>query len=516
MEKNERGALERALTLMACLILVCWVAASCARSTGEPDEGSTDDLGDSGLVGFWLGSAEHEGQPGEFAFDLDRDEDGRLIATLSLPSIDAWDIGRVPVDESEDGALQILSSRFERTANGGLRGPLPAELVPVHEIEVLLERSERSRHEQAASEPADSEPAGEPEQLWRRDLESPIWADLTILGSSVLVGTDEGLLHRIAVEGGQEIWTVDPGSTGGAIRAQPVVAGNVILVSSDDGELSVLGHDGGPHWTRRIDSPMDRSDGSEAARRYAFQAPAPRVDTSGGRVYVPVSEGLVVLALESGDEVRRVGSDQPASSQPLLAAGKVYVTSFDGSVVALDQESGEQVWRAETGAAINTSPALAGELLVVGSRSYELLGLDLETGARAWSYYSWYSWMESSPRVVGDVVYAGSSDSQQLHAIDARTGSVLWTFDTGGSAWGRPFVVDDLVLIGTVGVADYMVEHQATLWAVSRPDGRPRWRVRFERPDDAPRWGVGSSVVGLDGRVVVGRLDGVLAAYSLD
>ena len=93
--------------------------------------------------------------------------------------------------------------------------------------------------------------------------------------------------------------------------------------------------------------------------------------------------------------------------------------------------------------------------------------------------------MESSPVVVDDIVYVGSSDALELFAFDLATGEEIWHFATGGWSWGTPVVTDDAVYI----MSPAPIEGYVT-------------------------GGVFASPVILDGVVYVGALDGRIYAIA--
>jgi polyvinyl alcohol dehydrogenase (cytochrome) len=80
---------------------------------------------------------------------------------------------------------------------------------------------------------------------------------------------------------------------------------------------------------------------------------------------------------------------------------------------------------------------------------------------------------KSQPAVVDGVLYVGSTDGT-FHAMDAKTGAPLWTFDTGttggfqgGAIWDGPAVVGDRVYFAGQGGYFYALDkHDGTLvWA---------------------------------------------------
>jgi polyvinyl alcohol dehydrogenase (cytochrome) len=76
---------------------------------------------------------------------------------------------------------------------------------------------------------------------------------------------------------------------------------------------------------------------------------------------------------------------------------------------------------------------------------------------------------KSQPAVVGGVIYFGSTDGT-FHALDAKTGAPLWTFDgalQAGAIWDGPAVVGDRVYFGGAGGYFYALNKRtgALVWA---------------------------------------------------
>lgn len=58
--------------------------------------------------------------------------------------------------------------------------------------------------------------------------------------------------------------------------------------------------------------------------------------------------------------------------------------------------------------------------------------------------------MHSSPAVANGVVYVGSN---RLFALNARTGTKLWIYNTDGPVYSSPAVANGLISVGSVGLA---------------------------------------------------------------
>jgi outer membrane protein assembly factor BamB len=136
-----------------------------------------------------------------------------------------------------------------------------------------------------------------------------------------------------------------------------------------------------------------------------------------------------------------------------------------GDVVALDNTTGSILWRYTTPGDRGgfQGKALLTDRLVIVNDAYahSLLGIDLKTGVEVWRTTNdqlGYINSETTPVLVGDTVFAGSTDTQ-VYAVDAKTGVILWRVvgDQNGLgsvdvcphfliplefAGGKPFLVD--------------------------------------------------------------------------
>jgi outer membrane protein assembly factor BamB len=80
--------------------------------------------------------------------------------------------------------------------------------------------------------------------------------------------------------------------------------------------------------------------------------------------------------------------------------------------------------------------------------THALYALDARTGTKLWSFATGNSMIESSPAVANGVVYVGSVD-HSLYALDARTGTKLWSFATGYYIESSPAVANGVVYVGS-------------------------------------------------------------------
>ncbi len=69
------------------------------------------------------------------------------------------------------------------------------------------------------------------------------------------------------------------------------------------------------------------------------------------------------------------------------------------------------------------------------------------SGTLAWSFATGGS-VYSSPAVVDGVVYMGSQDGN-VYALSAYTGSLIWSYQTGSYVSSSPAVSNGLVYVGS-------------------------------------------------------------------
>jgi outer membrane protein assembly factor BamB len=168
---------------------------------------------------------------------------------------------------------------------------------------------------------------------------------------------------------------------------------------------------------------------------------------------------LTTETIDGVDELWRTPLPEAAglSTAPLVVDGTVYAQGASGQVVAVDLATGDLTWTSEpTG--YNIGPygvAVDGERVYALDGSQGVLALDRADGAVVWRTDVTTTptlGIDIQPVVVDGLVLASSvpvsiggiytpGDRGVIHALDAATGAVRWTFDTvEGDLWGHPEV----------------------------------------------------------------------------
>lgn len=278
---------------------------------------------------------------------------------------------------------------------------------------------------------AGAQPASGGEELWRFGAGARVDSSPTIVDGTVYVGNSDDSLYAIDAETGDEEWQFEAGD---GVRTAPQVVDGTVYVGSFDANV------------------------------YAVDA----------------ATGEEVWSFETGDNV---------NSSPTVAGGTLFVGSDDGIVYALDADTGEEVWRFDAGDIVRSSPTVVDGLVFVGGFDFAAFALEAATGEQAWRFDT-HTRVDASPTVVDGTAFVpgGTSRHDCLTALDARTGTELWSLEGGGSAESAsPTVLD-----GTV----YVLGGDDVLYATDAETGDVQW-------DFETRFGIGSAPTVAGGVVFV-------------
>lgn len=185
--------------------------------------------------------------------------------------------------------------------------------------------------------------------------------------------------------------------------------------------------------------------------------------------------------------------------QAVVSTDTVYAASSDRFIYALDSANGTLKWKFETSHQNWSQPILVSEEIVVASLDHSVYALD-KTGSLLWQ-------TELNGAIVGspitdeksEKVYVGTI-GQAFYALDAKSGKVIWQFDTKSSLWSAPLITEGTLLICDEAGAVYSID----------PDtGKALWSTD-----------VGGKVMGgllaVDGGFVVVTEDSTVRAFDLD
>jgi outer membrane protein assembly factor BamB len=309
------------------------------------------------------------------------------------------------------------------------------------------------------------------------------------VSSGPVVGTDavhvasggrSSTIYALDAATGEARWTVEPDVEG--FMNSPAVVEGVVYVGSLDATL----------WA------LDAATGESLwERELGLRGTSPTV--AGDLLFVSASGLLHALDRRTGEQRWRFQrfDDSLAGSTPAVTGDAVYhvatADSDESRLVAVDRESRSRRWESGERRRVlpMVAPAVGGELVYVadGINGPSLVAFDAATGETVWEADHARAGLFASPALADGTLYAGSLDDS-LYAVDAATGDLRWSFETGGGIVPAPAVAGGTVVVGSNDGAVYGVDAAA---------GERRWRFGTGfRVRSSPAVGDGTVYVGSD------------------
>jgi len=202
-----------------------------------------------------------------------------------------------------------------------------------------------------------------------------------------------------------------------------------------------------------------------------------------GVVYVGCEDDNVyALNAATGALVWKYTTQSYIDASPAVTNGVVYIGSADHNLYALDAATGSLLWKYMTFGKILSSPSVAGNTVYVGSSSPDLYfyALNATTGALVWKSQMnpiGYGAGRNSPAVANGVVYV-FDEYANLYAYNANTGAVVWTYSPG------PIPLLDANPVIANGVLYWTNVILSSALALDARTGTPLWT--YYNADDVP------------------------------
>ena len=236
---------------------------------------------------------------------------------------------------------------------------------------------------------------------------------------------------------------------------------------------------------------------------------------AGGRIFLSGDAGRVVaLALDGGRTLWTFPTGASLRSTPAVADGKVYVGGGDSGVFyALDAATGTPVWSFPTGDRLTyATPTVVDGTVYFGTGWGEgnggwVYALDAETGALRWKTFVGAE-IYFAPAVGGGRVYAASYEAQRLVALDAVTGTELWSLDRENDSFAAMPTYSDGRVYAATNNFDTGV---GSVLAIDAGSGALVWEAKGHGD------GAGNAPIAFAGLVIAGSsANNWVAAYDRD
>jgi outer membrane protein assembly factor BamB len=306
----------------------------------------------------------------------------------------------------------------------------------------------------------------QPQSGWAR-------ARPAVSGIAVYFGDGNGELIARDVETGKRLWTtkIGPHPIDGA---NILVRNRVVVAPVLNYTVGLDAISGRELW--QYNSPDDTVGVPPGYPAYSGSVVEAHIDADGQTVYIP-AWGASVSAVElntgkarwvwrpgriEGDTatsgVFRSGSNSVLVSGDTLFATLWHYVNRPGGyseawLVAIDRLSGTELWRVRlpyvgSGVLIWATPVVYQNLVIVHTLSGRTYAIDRTTQKVAWEFTITAPYLISTiagAALYGDIVYVDGGD-QQIHALRARDGTVIWSAPFPGSSGDDMLVTDRRII----------------------------------------------------------------------
>lgn len=215
-------------------------------------------------------------------------------------------------------------------------------------------------------------------RLWEKKLGAPFRASPTVADGRVFVTNTDGQVAALQAGDGSVLWTFHgtPQQTAALLsNARPAVAGDTVVVPFTSGDLVALKVDSGAAvWSENVN-------GSKSASSLASLSDPASPVVNGGTIYAASRAGRMIASNADTGE-RTWSMNLGGIDTPWVAGDAIYVVDATGRLVALQRANGEVRWAVKLpgNAKVWSGPVLAGGRLWLTSSKGALVGVDPASG----------------------------------------------------------------------------------------------------------------------------------------
>ena len=288
-------------------------------------------------------------------------------------------------------------------------------------------------------------------EKWEGDTPGRITGGASVIGLYLFFGSTDHTISSWNAFDGQVRWSFPTADT---VETAPVVSDGLVYVSSGESWIYALdAHSGALIWKKQLDS-----NASDAATVHE------------GKLLIGDEKGVFyILSARTGQEWFRFRTPRAISGSP--------VVSEDGERAYF--AAGGQLYAVE--ATLREIPGLYQfKQLWAQLWLWQVPGIPRPKGQQGglWRFTpeNPLQGVKSSPALVdeedGGTLYVGGHDNN-VYALDAISGDLLWTFRTADAVWASPLVIKDHLLVG---------DESGALYSLDRLTGTENWSMNLGAP----------------------------------
>lgn len=276
------------------------------------------------------------------------------------------------------------------------------------------------------------------ETRWSTRFDTPLSSGMAHDSARLYVGTRDGEVIAIDREDGSEAWRARVPSE---VLAAPQINSQLVVVQSADGTVTALDRlTGEEEWTYSSNRPSLTLRGTGTPRVIEPVTIAGfangRLVTLDNRSGQPLWDMRVAVPQGRTEVDRLVDLD----GQPVLSRdGRLFVTSYNGRIMALEATTGEVIWSRDASSYL--TPLRVGNYLFTVNEASHVLALDVDSGRVLWESEALEGRDLTAPAFIDGKLALGDSLGY-VHLLDATDGTIAGRAELGGEGISVPLLTN--------------------------------------------------------------------------
>ncbi|WP_106475870.1 outer membrane protein assembly factor BamB [Phytohalomonas tamaricis] len=264
---------------------------------------------------------------------------------------------------------------------------------------------------------------------WEKELDQSVSGPLTSDSGRLYFGTRNGEVVALDQQNGDVAWQSRVSSE---VIAAPQLNSGLVVVQSVDGALTALDRfSGEQQWIYASSQPALTLRGTGTPRTIE---PVSFAGFANGRLAAfDNRNGQQLWDIRVAIPKGRTEVEQlvDLDGQPVLTQdGRLFVTSYNGRIMALDARTGQPIWQREESSYL--TPTLVGDFLFTVNAKSHVLALDANTGRVLWEQDALEGRSLTSPTFVDGRLAFGDFQGY-IHLLDAKSGKLAGRANVGGN-----------------------------------------------------------------------------------
>jgi outer membrane protein assembly factor BamB len=179
---------------------------------------------------------------------------------------------------------------------------------------------------------------------------------------------------------------------------------------------------------------------------------------SAGTIYAPTNDNNLYAINPDGSLKWQFAAKQELWASPVTDGKRIYVASMDHHLYALSMDNNSKLWEADLGGAVVSSPVITTDgTIITGTLGNEIVAVEADNGKILWRTPT-ADGVWSTPVLKDNVIYFGDL-SGNIFAVDETNGKVLWKIKPSDPIIGSPALTPDGIVFpietGTVTAVDF-------------------------------------------------------------